>query len=109
MKRVRNYLEEIDKRSMGIIDLSSSSLSDRELVGSAGKGRDGKQEEVTVKATGRAIERALNIALWFQKQDDCRVVLRTGEVGAVDDIEIDGEESARVRRAPVLEVGITLR
>lgn len=109
MKRVRNYLEEIDKRSMGIIDLSTSALTDRELIASTGKGREGKQEEVTVKATGRAIERALNVALWFQKQDDCKIVLRTGEVGAVDDVEIDGEESARVRRAPVLEVGITLR
>lgn len=94
---------------MGIIDLSTSGLTDRELIASTGKGREGKQEEVTVKATGRAIERALNVALWFQKQDDCKIVLRTGEVGAVDDVEIDGEESARVRRAPVLEVGITLR
>ena len=94
---------------MGTVDLSKSSLTDRELIASVGKGRDGQQEEVIVKATGRAIERALNIALWFQKQDDCKVVLRTGEVGAVDDIEIDGEESARVRKASVLEVGITLR
>lgn len=94
---------------MGTIDLSNSSLTDRELVASAGKGREGHQEEVTVKATGRAIEKALNVALWFQKQDDCKVVLRTGEVGAVDDIEINGEESARVRKASVLEVGITLR
>ena len=109
VKRVRGYLKEVDKRSMGTIDLSNSSLSDRELIASAGKGRDGPQEEVVVKATGRAIERALNVALWFQKQDDCKVVIRTGEVGAVDDIEIDGEESARVRKASVLEVGITLR
>jgi ribonuclease P/MRP protein subunit POP7 len=93
---------------MGTIDLSNSSLSDRDLVASAGKGRDGQEEEVIVKATGRAIEKALNVALYFQKQDDCRAVLRTGEVGAVDDIEIDGEESARVRKASVLEVGITL-
>jgi ribonuclease P/MRP protein subunit POP7 len=93
---------------MGTIDLSNSNLSDRDLVASAGKGLDGPQEEVVVKATGRAIEKALNIALYFQKQDDCKAVLRTGEVGAVDDIEVDGEESARVRKASVLEVGITL-
>lgn len=109
VKRVRGYLKEIDSRSMGTIDLSNPSLTDRELVASAGKGRDGQQEEVIVKATGRAIEKALNIALYFQKQDDCKAVLRTGEVGAVDDIEVDGEESARVRKASVLEVGITLR
>jgi len=109
IKRVRTYLSAIDARSMGPIDLSSSSLTDRELVASTGKGREGKQEEVTVKATGRAIERALEVGLWFMKQEDCRVVLRTGTVGAVDDVVVGGEESARVRRAPVLEVGICLK
>jgi ribonuclease P/MRP protein subunit POP7 len=76
----------------------------------AGLSSPKRGEEVVVKATGRAIEKALSVALYFSKQDDTKVRLRTGEVGAVDDIEMeDGEESARVRRAPVLEVAVTLR
>ena len=45
-------------------------------------------EEVFVKATGRAIERALKVGLYFQNESDCRVRVETGSVTAVDDIEI---------------------
>ncbi len=97
---------------MGVIDLSASShLTDRQLTANMGKGRDGKgPEEVAVKATGKAIERALNVALYFQKQEDCKVVIKTATAGAVDDVECEGEEDrSRVRRVPVLEVWITLK
>ncbi|KAF1964819.1 hypothetical protein BU23DRAFT_546988 [Bimuria novae-zelandiae CBS 107.79] len=49
-------------------------------------------EEVFVKATGRAIERALRIGVYFQGESDCRVRVEIGSVMAVDDIEVrEGE------------------
>lgn len=80
------------------------------------------KEEVLVKATGKAIEKGLRVALYFQGQEDCLVRLRTGSVGAVDDVlvqeglvEGEGEQEredvpeTRVRRTSMLEVGISLR
>ena len=88
--------------------------NDREKVRRAGKGRDAASEEVLVKATGKAIEKALQVALYFQAQKDCMVKLKTGSVGAVDDvIAEEGQEEevpdTRIRRTSMLEVGISLR
>ena len=98
---------------MGKVSLLEAG-DDREKIRRAGKGRDGGGEEVVVKATGKAIEKALQVALHFQGQEDCSVRLRTGSVGAVDDvIAKDGLEEdvpeTRIRRTSMLEVGITLR
>lgn len=90
---------------------------------SMGRGGEARaKEEVLVKATGKAIEKALRVALFFQEQEDCLVRLRTGSVGAVDDIlvqegdadgdgEGEGEDvpETRVRRTSMLEVVISLR
>ena len=76
---------------MGRVDLVNGKGSDKQKLRAlgeqenAGKGRD--PEEVVLKATGRAIEKALGLALFFQGQEDCRVMVRTGSVGVVDDIE----------------------
>jgi ribonuclease P/MRP protein subunit POP7 len=98
---------------MGKVSLLDAG-DDREKVRRVGKGRDGGGEEVLVKATGKAIEKALQVALHFQAQEDCTVKLRTGSVGAVDDvIAKDGAEEevseTRIRRTSMLEVGISLR
>lgn len=80
-------------------------------------------EEVLVRATGRAIERAVRVALFLQGQADLLVRLRTGTVRGVDDVEVvggggEGDEvdgaageagEARVREISVLEVGVSLR
>lgn len=56
----------------------------------------GKEREcVYVKATGRAIPRALEVGVYFQGQSDCGVRVRMGNVKAIDDIEVlpeDGED-----------------
>jgi ribonuclease P/MRP protein subunit POP7 len=68
-----------------------------------------------LKATGKAIEKLLGLVVHFQSQEDVKVVVRTGSVGAVDDIvnkeSVDGEEEegSQVRRTSMLEVGISLR
>ncbi|KAF9735519.1 hypothetical protein PMIN03_006840 [Paraphaeosphaeria minitans] len=58
------------------------------------KGAGERGEDVYVKATGRAIERALRIGVHFQGESDCRVTVEMGSVMAVDDIELrqEGEE-----------------
>lgn len=129
VKRVRKLLDEIDKRSVGKIDLVNGKGSDKQKLRKLGEktnGSIGKEpEEVVLKATTRAIQNVLGLALFFQGQDDCRVRLRTGTVGVVDDIVelaateegeiVDGDDEeedlpeSRVRKASFVEVAITLR
>lgn len=52
---------------------------------------DGKGERVYLKATGRAIPRALELGVHFQREDDCWVRVDMGNVKAIDDIEIKNE------------------
>ncbi|KAF6233644.1 hypothetical protein HO173_008201 [Letharia columbiana] len=128
VKRVRKLLGEIDKRSMGKVDLVEGKGSDKQKLRKLGERTNastGKEpEEVVLKATNRAIQNVLGLALFFQGQDDCRVRLRTGTVGVVDDIvesaipkgaetvEVEEEEEelpeSRVRKASFVEVAITL-
>ncbi|KAI1779208.1 Rpp20 subunit of nuclear RNase MRP and P-domain-containing protein [Hypoxylon cercidicola] len=71
--------------------------------------------EVVVLGTGHAIQRVVEVALFFQKQADCVVQLKTGSVGAVDDVVEDGEEEwggegkERVRMMSSLEASIKLK
>ncbi|KAL1796834.1 hypothetical protein ACET3X_005374 [Alternaria dauci] len=81
---------------------SSSSNNNNNNVGKGGitaqgKGKGG--EEIYLKATGRAIPRALELGLHFQSDDDCWVRVELGNVSAIDDIEVEsrgatGEEAS---------------
>lgn len=51
-----------------------------------------KGEEVYVKATGRAIPKALEVGNWFQKEEDCGVRVEIGSTMAIDDIDVEVEE-----------------
>ena len=121
-KRVRKYLSEIDKRALGKIGILKSGTDRTKIQNVERGGVERAKEEVLVKATGKAIEKGLRVALYFQGQEDCLVRLRTGSVGAVDDVlvqeglvEGEGEQEredvpeTRVRRTSMLEVGISLR
>jgi len=50
-------------------------------------------EEVLVKGTGKAVSKVLEIGAWFlQREKEFVVRVRTGSVGAVDDVEVpEGE------------------
>lgn len=71
--------------------------------------------EVLILGTGRAIEKVLTVASFFQKQKDCIVRLRTTTIGAVDDIVVGDDEDdgfqgdSRLRMVSALEVSIKLR
>ncbi len=78
-------------------------------------GRGKRNEEVLIKGTGKAIEKVVRMAAWWKEQSDVVVVIRTGSVGAVDDV-LDtgvegegGEGQSRVRRVSCLEVAVRLR
>ncbi|KAH7333077.1 Rpp20 subunit of nuclear RNase MRP and P-domain-containing protein [Rhexocercosporidium sp. MPI-PUGE-AT-0058] len=121
VKRVRTYLDAIESRSAGKLSLDGGDQKllkgiERGVNGAGGNTGGGKRdEEVVIKGTGRAIEKVVRLAAWWDGQSDVRVVVRTGSVGAVDDIiQEDGEgggevEESRVRRVSCLEVGIRLR
>ncbi|KAJ4358421.1 uncharacterized protein N0V89_003004 [Didymosphaeria variabile] len=113
VKRIRRLLLEISKRQ---VQSQASQISRQRRQGRnrkplAPNGRlapedvereiaeEGKDErgdvggeKVYVKATGRAIERALRFGVHFQGESDCTVRVETGSVMAVDDIEIRNVE-----------------
>lgn len=45
-----------------------------------------REEEIQLRATGRAIQKALQIAVQLQGEEGLKVRFETGSVGAVDDI-----------------------
>jgi len=69
---------------------------------------------VLLKATGRAIEKLLGIVVWMENEGEFECSIRTGSVGAIDDVvdggEVEGGEvESRVRRVSCLEVGVRLK
>jgi ribonuclease P/MRP protein subunit POP7 len=63
-------------------------------------------EEVLVKGTGKAVSKVMEIGTWFlQREKEYVVRIRTGSVGAVDDVEVreaeaeDGEDKMEVDQA----------
>ena len=87
---MRKLLTLIDKRSMGKVDLVEGKGSDRAKIKATRKREGGEPEEVVLKATGKAIEKVLGLAVFFEGAGDCRVRVKTGTVGVIDDI-IEGE------------------
>jgi len=140
VKRVRKLLDVAEKRAVQSSKAQpqvKKARREHDGVQAAAEAlveaRSGRQnEEVLIKGTGRAIEKVLNLAVWFQNQADCRVSFVTGSVGAVDDIEEDPVEEAetvagaeqeedamedererlpetRVRMTSVLQVAVSLK
>lgn len=70
----------------------------------------GSCASVRVTGTGRAVEKVVAVAGWFEQLGSCEVRMRTGTVGTVDDVIVDqGEDEARVRRVSCLELEIWLK
>jgi len=107
VKRVQKLLQQADKRNTQAV--AAQVKQSRRKQGRGGKSKGDETEEVAarlaeskggeaearevvlVKGTGRAVAKALEVGLWFQQRDEYGVQVRTGSVGAVDDIvEKDG-------------------
>ena len=73
-----------------------ASIADAAAAQGKGKRKNVGGEEVYLKATGRAIPRALELGVKFQGEEDYRVRVEMGSVKAIDDVDIkegvDGEE-----------------
>ncbi|KAI0204179.1 Rpp20 subunit of nuclear RNase MRP and P-domain-containing protein [Astrocystis sublimbata] len=124
----KNLRRSADSRATFTNKLSqkkSTSLSDRvrriqkqsrdAATGGLGLGLE-NSGEVLVLGTGRAIQKVAEVALFFQKQQDCIVQLRTGSVAAVDDLVskdeedgLEGDVTERARMMSSLEASIRLR
>ena len=128
---MQKNLAAIQARSTGPVNLRHPSkdvlqqVHEGMMASRKGK-KDGAQEEVILKGTGKAIQKVLALAAWFQdeaqNQLGVKVVLRTSSVGAIDDVvhmdrddkveqkeeNADGDET-RIRRVSCLEVGISPR
>ena len=97
VKRVKRLLREIEKRAtqdVKLIDRGERAGMRRLAEAREQLSKDG--EEVLVKASGRAMERALRVGEWFrtkEKEINCKVEVRTGSVSVVDDVvEVEDEE-----------------
>lgn len=106
VKRVLKLLRHAEKRAL---DASGpvKALGGRERRNAAsgmGKAQEDKKmknagEEVFVKATGRAIEKALSVGRWFERDEEFCVRVSTGSVLVVDDVEEDEEVKKKVVEA----------
>ncbi len=111
-------------------DLIEGKGSDKQklksLATATAAAKEKKPETVLLKATNRAVDKALSIALFLKEQEDLRVHIMTGTVAVVDDIipeEVpdeaagtaemsqDGDvgQETRVRYLNVLEVAVSMK
>ncbi|RMJ27406.1 hypothetical protein PHISP_01722 [Aspergillus sp. HF37] len=99
VKRALKLLRQAEKRAL---DASGAmKAADRRNPASGVGNTDDKEkdrgEEVFVKATGRAIEKALSVGRWFERDEEKFCVrINTGSVLVVDDVEEDEETKRRV-------------
>lgn len=112
VKRVQKHLDKSLRHSTAAAPKNASLNSRVEAL----KRRTGRHLSenssamaVTVTGTGRAVEKTLSLASWFEQKADCVVEVRTGTVGTVDDILVEGEDESRVRRLSCLEVVVRLK
>lgn len=99
VKRVKRLLHEIEKRATQDVKLiGRGEKAGMQKLAEAREQLTKDGEEVLVKASGRAMERALRIGEWFRTKEtemDCEVEVRTGSVSVVDDVlELEEEEKS---------------
>lgn len=95
VKRVQKLLRQAEKRATANISLEDSRKTEQQKLAELAKVAE-KREEVFVKATGRAIEKALNVGKWFEeKEAEYTVRVKTGSVLVVDDVVEDAEKKER--------------
>lgn len=119
VKRVQRLLAQVEKREMqsatsliknesrkrkrGGYGMSGRDQGEEEMseiakvAAKLAEGNEGKAEgegkvEVVLKATGKAIAKAMSLGVWFQDKEEYGILVRTGTVGAIDDITIEEEE-----------------
>ena len=109
-RRVQKLLAQADKRAMQSAFAQKTASANLRSQDSP-KVLD--EESVYIRATGKAIDKALNLGLFIQNQNEYAIRIRTGTVNAIDDI-INTDAMAhvgsdtRIRRSPMLEIAVKL-
>lgn len=92
VKRVQKLLLQAEKRATSNINLEDTRKTEQQKLAELAKAVE-KREEVFVKATGRAIEKALNLGKWFEeKKTEYTVRVTPGSVLVVDDVVEDEDK-----------------
>ncbi|KAI5292783.1 hypothetical protein KEM55_007509 [Ascosphaera atra] len=86
VKRVQKLLRHAEKRATSSIDMSKKVGEKQRIKQLAEASEELAKEPVYIKATGRAIEKAVNMGKWFEEKDDYAVEMKPGSVLVVDDI-----------------------
>ncbi|KAI4847263.1 hypothetical protein E4T45_06861 [Aureobasidium sp. EXF-8846] len=131
IKRVQKLLLQAEKRSAQSASdqvssrpkysaSSNDEITDIERVASIMAAEKYDRDEIILKATGKAIAKALSLALWFEEKVEYAVRIETGTVGAIDDIlppededeamkEIGEEEipESRIRYASTIQIFVS--
>lgn len=95
VKRVQKLLRQAEKRATANISLEDSRKTEQQKLMELARVAE-MREEVFVKATGRAIEKVLNVGKWFEeKEAEYTVRVKTGSVLVVDDVVEDEEKKER--------------
>lgn len=105
VKRVQKLLSQVEKRATQSAATETRNSKKRkfgateddmgditQIAAKLAEDKSGDKDEVVMKATGKAIEKALNMALWFQQREEFGIRIKTGSVGAIDDIVPAEEE-----------------
>lgn len=95
VKRVQKLLRQAEKRATANVKLDDVRKTEKQIQAELVKAGE-EREEVFVKATGKAIEKALNVGKWFEeKEAEYAVRVNTGSVLVVDDVVEDEEKKER--------------
>lgn len=98
VKRVQKLLHQAEKRATAKVKLDDTRTTEKQKLSELAKAAE-EREEVFVKATGKAIEKALNVGKWFEERAaEYSVRVSTGSVLVVDDVVEDGEKKERELR-----------
>ncbi|KAI4763734.1 hypothetical protein E4T52_10676 [Aureobasidium sp. EXF-3400] len=106
VKRVQKLLLQVEKRSAQSASAQVSSsrpkysasgndeILDIERVAAVMAANKHERDEIILKATGKAIAKALSLGVWFDEKIEYAVRIETGTVGTIDDILLPEDAAA---------------
>lgn len=92
LKRVKQLLRKVEQRDTQAELHQARRNRRRPTQVPMTKQTNDESEPVYVKATGKAIDKALQLALHLQMQQDLRVKVKTGSVDAIDDLVVKEDD-----------------
>ncbi|PNS19657.1 hypothetical protein CAC42_7501 [Sphaceloma murrayae] len=117
---VQSALDMVKKGKGGAKGRMEEDVGLNEAARMAAREKGRQDGEVLIRGTGRAIEKVLGLGVWFGQREGYGVQVRTGSVGAVDDIvekesqeaeeDVEGEGdvlSTRIRYTSTVELAVS--